>query len=280
MKQEISGAEVRDLANGKSEKGDAIREKGPQPSKKRGRAASTSNLSSLRKRRTKNDTGCDGKYAQIDAANQLSIEDFRSTYFPSNSPLRQHISEKNDVIFHFILHSVKSIPETTLNACFSLIEETSREAYKASQRGWKPRAKYREMREPDMKYVLVYKSKNIGSSNEYVDLESFPPDKAFVGFLSFQLTTEPPDQVLYIYEIHLASDVRGIGLGYRLMHLAQRIASNVGVAKMMLTVFTSNAKARKFYEKLGYFVDDISPQDRELRGTIRPADYAILSKAV
>ena len=278
MKQATSKSYEHDLSSISSDKGNGVHKKGSQLSKKRGRTASTSKPSSSKTRRTNKNTGCDSKYFQVDAANQLNIEDFRSIYFPSNSPTRQHVSEKTDAAFHFILHSVKSISEAKLNACFSLIEETSREAYKASQRGWKPRAKYQEMREPDMKYVLVYKSNSIESSDAHNGPDLCPSDKAFGGFMSFQLTTEPPDQVLYIYEIHLASYMRGIGLGHHLMLLAQKIAGDVGVAKTMLTVFTSNAKARKFYEKLGYRVDDISPDDRELRGIIRPADYAILSK--
>ena len=280
MREAKSEANDHVLASSNSEKGVGTQKQGSQSSKKRGRTTPTSKSTSSRKRKKINDIECNNKHPQIDAANQLSVEDFRSIYFPSNSPLRQYISDMKGANVQLYLHSVTSIPETALNACFSLIEDTSREAYKASQRGWKPRAKYREMREPDMKYVLVYRKDKSKPSEEHIRIDQDASDNAFVGFMSFQLTPEPPDQVLYIYEVHLAISVRGLGLGHYLMKIAQKIASDVGVAKTMLTVFTSNIKARKFYEKLGYRVDDISPDDRELRGIVRPADYAILSKGI
>ena len=250
---------------------------------KRQKASADSKPTSLklsRKRKSSNDSEHDQRYARIEAANRLSDADFQSTYFPAESPLRIFSSKNADKKYCLSMYSVASIPTTALKACFSLVEETSREAYKASQNGWKPRAKWREMREPDMKYVLVYRKDDNQSSDEQMDPDANRPDHAFCGFLSFQLSVEAPVEVLYIYEIHLVESARGIGLGHQLMQLVEEIARHVGVAKTMLTVYTSNIPARSFYERLGYCVDDISPRDRELRGVVRPASYAILSKNV
>jgi RimJ/RimL family protein N-acetyltransferase len=52
------------------------------------------------------------------------------------------------------------------------------------------------------------------------------------------------------------------------------------VGKVMLTCFTSNARGRRFYEKLGFAVDEnASPRERRLRGgkVIKP-DYVIMSR--
>jgi hypothetical protein len=48
----------------------------------------------------------------------------------------------------------------------------------------------------------------------------------------------------------------------------------------MLTCFTSNARGRRFYERLGFSVDErTSPRERKLRGgkVVKP-DYVIMSK--
>lgn len=57
---------------------------------------------------------------------------------------------------------------------------------------------------------------------------------------------------------------------------ADRIAT---LEKTMLTCFVSNAHARRFYERLGFEVDDSSPRARRLRGekVIEP-EYVILSR--
>lgn len=60
------------------------------------------------------------------------------------------------------------------------------------------------------------------------------------------------------------------------------IAKNIPeTEKTMLTVFTRNERAVKFYEKLGYVQDEFSPPPRILRnGTKIEAEYVILSKAI
>jgi ribosomal protein S18 acetylase RimI-like enzyme len=53
------------------------------------------------------------------------------------------------------------------------------------------------------------------------------------------------------------------------------------VTKVMLTCFLSNQNGLRFYRKLGFEKDEISPQARVLRsGKTREPDYVILSKRV
>lgn len=99
------------------------------------------------------------------------------------------------------------------------------------------------------------------------------------GFCSFMLTYEDGFAVVYIYEIHLAEPLLGIGLGKHLIGIVEAIGRSVGVDKSMLTVFRSNEKAVKVYEHLRYEVDEYSPQDRVFRdGTVKQSDHLILSK--
>ena len=101
-----------------------------------------------------------------------------------------------------------------------------------------------------------------------------------VAFLSFMVTIEDDCPVLYVYEIHLKQEVRGIGLGSHLLSVIEHFAKDAGLRKTMLTVFTTNESAERFYRKLGYDTDEFSPQPRKLRrGGLKRPDYIIMSKA-
>lgn len=70
------------------------------------------------------------------------------------------------------------------------------------------------------------------------------------------------------------------GLGAQLMRYLVEAADNIpSVDKVMLTCFTRNTGALRFYERLGFARDESSPADRRLRGgkVVRP-DYVILSR--
>lgn len=190
------------------------------------------------------------------------------------------------------MYSAASISDADLDACLDLIELTSSEAYAASGAGWSRPKKRKEMKLPDMKYLIVRgagdarqpagpdadKPKEDSSGPEQ-DSTS-PADKTGVlGFLSFMVTYEDGKEVVYCYEIHLSPMARGRGLGGLLMGRMEEIGRSVGLEKAMLTVFKSNETARRFYERGGYGVDESSPQPRRLRnGTIKEFEYLILSK--
>lgn len=101
------------------------------------------------------------------------------------------------------------------------------------------------------------------------------------GFCSFMLTYEDGHEVVYCYEVHLAPRARGLGIGKMLMGWVEGVGKQVGVEKAMLTVFMENVAARRFYEGLGYVIDEYSPQARRLRGgVLKKPTYVILSKSL
>ena len=54
-----------------------------------------------------------------------------------------------------------------------------------------------------------------------------------------------------------------------------------GISKLMMTCFTFNERAMRFYKKLGYIKDEYSPPPKVLRnGTVVEEPYVILSKKV
>jgi ribosomal protein S18 acetylase RimI-like enzyme len=199
------------------------------------------------------------------------------------------------------VYSAATISTADLEACLDLVEQTSSEAYIASSVGWSRPKKRKEMKLPDMKYLILRDMPNesSGSSRQFPggkqsDVannnalsspkegdESVPPagTGSVLGFLSFMVTYEDGKEVVYCYEIHLSPTARGRGVGKLLMGRMEGIGRAVGLEKSMLTVFKSNEPARRFYERLGYEVDEYSPRPRKLRnGTIKDVDYLILSK--
>ncbi|OCK96709.1 uncharacterized protein K441DRAFT_694765 [Cenococcum geophilum 1.58] len=218
----------------------------------------------------------------IERTNALPPSKFRSRFLPSGSPLLPFASNKAApnttpaFTLDIELEASCDLSESDFNACFKLIEETSSQAYRDSRKGWRPKAKRKEMQDPDMRYLLVRKHLSPQPPVESDDGPYLAP-----GFLSFMITLDDDYEypVLYIYEIHLSSELRSCGLGAHLIQIAEYIGRGVGVTKTMLTVFTSNTAAERFYRRLEYSQDEISPEPRILRnGLVKPVDYMIMSK--
>ncbi|KAI2604314.1 acyl-CoA N-acyltransferase [Hypoxylon fragiforme] len=152
-----------------------------------------------------------------------------------------------------------------LDACFKLVEETSRSDYETSSAGWKPGKKLAEMKSPELRYIII--KDTTGSVR---------------GFISLMPTYEEGEPVVYCYEIHLQPELRGTGLGKLLMGFLEDIATNTPpINKVMLTCFLSNERALSFYKNLGFEKDEISPEPRKLRfGKEFVPDYIIMSKVV
>lgn len=184
---------------------------------------------------------------------------------------------KHEMSFVLDIYTAKSIPDADFEACFGLIELTSSNAYGGSSVGWSPLKKRKEMKLPDMRYLIAREGSRTVNPN--LNGSSAPTQGQILGFLSFMVTYEDGKEVIYCYEIHMSPMAQGLGLGKQLMLTLEDIGRRVGLEKAMLTVFKSNTKALRFYDRLGFVVDEYSPQPRKLRnGTVKEADYLILSK--
>ena len=184
---------------------------------------------------------------------------------------------KHEMSFVLDIYTAKSIPDADFEACFGLIELTSSNAYDGSSVGWSPLKKRKEMKLPDMRYLIAREGSRTVNPN--LNGSSAPTQGQTLGFLSFMVTYEDGKEVIYCYEIHMSPMAQGLGLGKQLMLTLEDIGRRVGLEKAMLTVFKSNTKALRFYDRLGFVVDEYSPQPRKLRnGTVKEADYLILSK--
>lgn len=207
----------------------------------------------------------------VERVNTMSAMDFCSDYI-DDSWLRYAVNGPGDAVnaYEIALKSSKAMSPVEMSSCLSLVESTSRQDYENSSWGWRPRRKRREMREPEMWYLLVSMVHDIAQ----------PANHSIDGFLSFMIThdSDPPVPALYIYEIHLAERLRKVGLGAHLMQSAEKIAEKIGLQKVMLTCFLSNAKALGFYKKRGYAADACSPEARRTRSKVVEPDYVIMSR--
>ncbi|KAL4986083.1 acyl-CoA N-acyltransferase [Aspergillus falconensis] len=183
--------------------------------------------------------------------------------------------------YHISIYTAATIPATELASCFKLLELTSSTAYKNSRMGWSPSEKRKEMKLPDMKYMILRGGAADGDRDTQGDSPSSNSAGQFAGFLEFMVTYEDGYEVLYCYEIHLTPEAQGQGMGEELMERFESIGRRIGLEKAMLTVFKSNSRAIKFYTRVGYAEDENSPRPRKLRnGTVKDADYLIMSKSL
>jgi len=236
----------------------------------------------------------------IEEANQLTQPLFTSKhipagysyYIPQSNPQR----DKRDRNLAYEVRikcspNVKNInnkpPECIatkdqLDDCFKIIESTSREAYFTSSFGWNPHRKKREMRESNMRYLLVTEQsfpERAHAADSAPNPTRNSEEQPLAGFCSFMLCHEDGFEVTYIYEIHLRPSALGKGLGKHLLSIVEHVGRSVGVEKSMLTVFRSNQQAIEIYEHLGYGRDEYSPQAKVFRdGTVKEVDYLIMSK--
>ncbi|KAG5982715.1 hypothetical protein E4U43_006399, partial [Claviceps pusilla] len=165
-------------------------------------------------------------------------------------------------VYALRLIGAEALQDAHARACFDLVYETSGEDYRRSSVGWHPRVKKKEMRSPELRYILVLL------------------DDQVRGFISMMPTYENDEPVLYCYEIHLKAELKGSGLGKQLMQLLLEAGERIdGVDKVMLACFLSNTRAKLFYERLGFEVDAETPRERKLRGgrVVKP-DYVVMSR--
>jgi ribosomal protein S18 acetylase RimI-like enzyme len=78
------------------------------------------------------------------------------------------------------------------------------------------------------------------------------PSGAVVGILWFATRLETPPARVFIYDINIAEDHRGRGLGSAAMDALEEEARRLGAARVGLHVFADNVGAIRLYERLGY----------------------------
>lgn len=214
----------------------------------------------------------------VASVNNLSKQEFFNRYIKSNL---EPVKLNNGCVMTF--ETSTSLSTVEFAACLDLVSTTSSAAYKASSKGWSKRDKAREMHDRDMKYLLLGTTIQSLGSTESPVLADTSARTCCQGYCSFMVTREDDVDVLYCYEIHVQPELQGHGAGTTLMQMLELIGRNIGVQKLMLTVFTSNDGAVRFYERVGFVWYDEEPAlpARRLRtGFTRETkpSYVILAK--
>ncbi|TDZ13460.1 N-alpha-acetyltransferase 40 [Colletotrichum spinosum] len=201
----------------------------------------------------------------IEAANRKSDEEFIRDHLQPSEDWTSWTHPTSEKTYSVALKSPSVLSTDEIQACFDMVEYTSGADYRGSEDGWKPAEKIKEMRSPELRYILVKDD-----------------EEKVCGFTSMMPTFEEGQPVVYCYEIHLLEGLRGTGIGQKLMGYQVKVAQSIPlIEKVMLTCFLANERARKFYEALGFKKDAISPAERKLRsGRVFVPDYLIMSKRV
>ncbi|KAK7207438.1 acyl-CoA N-acyltransferase [Myxozyma melibiosi] len=153
-------------------------------------------------------------------------------------------------------------------ACFEIMKKNMMQLYKSSTMGWTSRERMAELKEPGLIYILIKSSP-----------PQQPTTSSPLGFASFMATWENDEPVVYCYELQLPPQLRGKGLGRRVLEIIETVGASVGLPKCMLTVFSANP-AYEFYTRMGYTPTDFSPEPTVLRNKVLPPSYWILEKTL
>ena len=157
-------------------------------------------------------------------------------------------------------HEISKAQQTQL---VDMVEEDLKDMYNNAW-GWDREGKSKELFAPVSNFVIA---RQHGSRD-------------IVGFVMIRFCWDDDDEpefpVVYVYELNVADNERGSGLGRRLMQSVFAIQAKWGLWKVMLTCFKTNIAALGFYHKLGFGIDIYSPSRCE---GWDPVSYEILSNA-
>ena len=183
---------------------------------------------------------------------------------------------------------------------FELFESNMKAHYMATW-GWNPVEKRNELFHPMARFLLVHPHEDtaqpVGQAADGdtpsvfgvhvagAETASAPKSasssvpqtrRSIVGYTVFRFEwddeEEPEYPVLYCYELQVCKTVQGHGIGRQLMSLLVQTADKLKLWKVLLTCFTVNTQALKFYREIGFDTDVNSPIANGVA-----ADYEILS---
>mgnify|MGYP002634979040 CR=1 FL=1 len=135
------------------------------------------------------------------------------------------------------LRYICRVEEENLEWMFALTKSNMQTMYEQVW-GWDDDDKLRELQHRDSRFFVI-------------DREAF---------VHFRFEHDEDVYVLYVYELQVEEVHRGRSLGRKLMRAVEDLGRRLGCEKVMLTVFASNAGARRFYGRLGYETDASSPE--------------------
>eukprot|EP00545_Synedropsis_sp_CCMP1620_P008162 CAMPEP_0119028860 /NCGR_PEP_ID=MMETSP1176-20130426/39682_1 /TAXON_ID=265551 /ORGANISM="Synedropsis recta cf, Strain CCMP1620" /LENGTH=211 /DNA_ID=CAMNT_0006985097 /DNA_START=49 /DNA_END=684 /DNA_ORIENTATION=+ len=163
-----------------------------------------------------------------------------------------------------IQYKLAPLPPPLLQSCMDMFEDNMGQLYSDSSWGLNLPEKRAELDHNDARFLLVMSG------------DDDKKEGSLVGYCHFRFDTDddddPKELVGYVYELQVSKDFQGHGVGRRLMDIVHEVAKKASLSKVMLTVFDANEGAARFYNTLGYVIDELSPGEE--------ADYKMMSKTM
>jgi ribosomal protein S18 acetylase RimI-like enzyme len=202
------------------------------------------------------------KLKKLKTAKYNPIKGLDSALFSLDNSINEGLAVREPIP---IQYKVAPLPPASLQSCMDLFEENMGKLYRDSSWGLDLAEKRTELDHNDARFLLVM------ADDENSD------KKIISGYCHFRFDTDddddPEELVVYVYELQVSKHFQGHGIGRRLMEIVHEVTKKAGLTKVMLTVFDANEAAVRFYNKLGYVIDeDLSPGEEE--------DVKILSKTL
>ena len=179
------------------------------------------------------------------------------------------------------LFSGQCLPQRMYETLFQITKRNMEVLYNDSAPywSWNDDKKREEIRNVNMRYILVSCPKsdaqvcndvlrevisNVERSTPQPPGGVFTPqpeeaDENVLGFVGFTLSEQLNIRHVYIHELQLVAKSRGQGVGSFLMRLVEGIGRTLGMRLILLTALANNGGAIRFYNKLGFSVDEVSP---------------------
>eukprot|EP00736_Rhodelphis_marinus_P005005 Rmarinus@m.25605 len=160
-----------------------------------------------------------------------------------------------DKDYEMFLLPYDHLTQKQVNFCFTLLKRNMERLYGSE---WDDQEKREELQHSDARFLLIteepvhpLKRRKAESGDRISNL---------VGFVHFRFLLEEECEVLYVYEMQLARQVQGIGLGTFLVDALEYLGQRFHMKGLMLTCFKHNRKAMRFYEENGFSISCITPR--------------------
>ena len=151
-------------------------------------------------------------------------------------------------------------PMSLMDWMFDLTKTNMKSMYDGCEGwGWDDDGKYKELDHEDARFLVV--SCSSADSSKRSTTRGVKKVENPVAFVHMRYETEARVPIVYVYEIQVSKEHRGLKLGWWLMKSVEALGQFFTFSLVMLTVFCNNVQAREFYSRLGYSVDPSSPAE-------------------
>lgn len=166
--------------------------------------------------------------------------------------------DENDCSLDLYCRRKADMDPKMLKWAFKLAERNVGPQYRACSLGWQPKVKQSDLNKGWARYLVA------------VDRATKKP----AAYTMFRFDLDYGRSVVYCYEMQVEAEFQRKGLGGFMMKALEKLAQHYGLERVVLTVLKNNEDGMKFYRRLGYEVDETSPDKAD------DAAYEIMSKSM